>query len=188
VARIPLVTPENVSEREKDAYNAFMQSRSGRPNVGPYALLAHMPEMAQRLEALRTYIRGEDSVPQKLQELVMLTVAREMDCAFIWYAHAAAARQAGVRNDIVDRLRDRQELPALDPAEQTVVQFARELLQHRRMSQATFEAATRQFGQRGTMTLTNLVACYAVLAYNMNTYELEAPAHPTEPALPVETS
>jgi len=24
-----------------------------------------------------------------------------------------------------------------------------------------------------------------VLAYNMNTYELEAPAHPTEKALPV---
>ena len=44
------------------------------------------------------------------------------------------------------------------------------------MSQATFEAASRQFGQRGTMTLTNLIACYAVLAYNMNTYELEAPA------------
>jgi 4-carboxymuconolactone decarboxylase len=188
VARIPLVTPENVSEREKDAYDAFIQSRGGRPNVGPYALLAHMPEMAQRLEALRTYIRGEESVPQKLQELVMLTVAREMDCAFIWYAHAAAARQAGVRDDIVDRLRDRQDLPALDPAEQTVVQFARELLQHRRVSQATFEAATKQFGQRGTMTLTNLVACYAVLAYNMNTYELEAPAHPTESALPVEAS
>jgi len=118
----------------------------------------------------------------------MLTVAREMDCAFIWYAHAAAARQAGVRDDIVDRLRDRQDLPALDPAEQTVVQFARELLQHRRVGQATFEAASKQFGQRGTMTLTNLVACYAVLAYNMNTYELEAPAHPTEPALPVEVS
>ena len=38
------------------------------------------------------------------------------------------------------------------------------------------------------MTLTNLVACYAVLAYNMNTYELEAPAHATEPALPVAAS
>jgi 4-carboxymuconolactone decarboxylase len=147
-----------------------------------------MPEMAQRLEALRTYLRDEKSLPQQLQELVMLTVAREMDCAFIWYAHAAAARQAGVRDDIVDCLRDKQPLPALDPAEQIVVQFTRELLQRRQVSQATFEAASRQFGQRGTMTLTNLVACYAVLAYNMNTYELEAPAHPTEPALPVDAS
>jgi len=31
------------------------------------------------------------------------------------------------------------------------------------------------------MTLTNLIACYAVLAYN--TYEPEAPAHPKEKAL-----
>jgi hypothetical protein len=33
------------------------------------------------------------------------------------------------------------------------------------------------------LTLTNLIACYTVLAYNMNTYELEAPEHATEPAL-----
>ncbi len=36
--------------------------------------------------------------------------------------------------------------------------------------------------QRGTMTVTNLIACYAVLAYNMNSYDLGAPAHPTEKA------
>jgi len=162
-----------------------MKSRGNRPNVGPYTLLMHMPEMAQRLEALRTYIRGETSLPQKLQELVMITVAREMDCAFIWYAHAAAARQAGVRDDIKDNVREKRELTNLDPDELTVVHFTRELLQNRQVSQPTFDAAVTRFGQRGMMTLTNLIACYAVLAYNMNTYEVEAPAHPTEKALPV---
>jgi 4-carboxymuconolactone decarboxylase len=82
-------------------------------------------------------------------------------------------------------MREKQDLVNLDPDEQTVVNFARELLRHRQVSQATFDAASSRFGQRGTMTLTNLIACYAVLAYNMNTYELEAPAHPTEKALPV---
>jgi 4-carboxymuconolactone decarboxylase len=144
-----------------------------------------MPEMARRLEALRTYIRDETSVPQKLQELVMITVAREMDCAFIWYAHAAAARQAGVRDDIVDHLREKKTLANLDPDELTVVNFTRELLQNRKVRQATFDAVITRFGRRGVMTLTNLVACYAVLAYNMNTYELEAPEHPTEKPLPV---
>ncbi len=185
MARIPPVTREHVPTHEQAAYDAFIQSRGGRPNIGPYSLIAHMPEMAQRLEALRTYIRGEASLPQKLQELVMITVAREMGCAFIWYAHAAAAREAGVRDDIVDCIREQQELTNLEPEEQTVVQFARELLQHRKVSQGTFDAASAQFGQRGTMTLTNLVACYAVLAYNMNTYELEAPEHPTEKPLPL---
>lgn len=185
MARIPLVSRETVAESEKSAYDAFLDSRGGRPNIGPYSLIAHMPEMAQRLEALRLYIRAEESLPQTLQELVMLSVAREMNCSFIWYAHAAAARQAGVRGDIIDGIRERQALTNLSPAEQTVVDFTRELLQNRKVSQATFDAASAQFGQRGTMTLTNLIACYAVLAYNMNTYELEAPEHPTEKALPV---
>lgn len=96
-------------------------------------LVTRDPEMAQRLEALR--------------------------CAFIWYAHAAAARPAGVRDDIVDDIRER------------------------RVSRPTFDAATARFGQRGVMTLTNLIACSAMLAYSMTTYELQAPAHPTEKAL-----
>ena len=158
MARIPLVTSrDQIAAKEQPAYDAFIRSRAGRPNVGPYSLLAHMPEMAQRLEALRLYLRDEASLPQKLQELVMISVAAEMGCAF---------------------------MTNLDPEEQTVVDFTRELLQHRKVSRATFDAATSRFGQRGTMTLTNLIACYAVLAYNMNTYELEAPAHPTEKALP----
>jgi 4-carboxymuconolactone decarboxylase len=184
MARIPLVTRDQVVENEKPAYDAFMRSRANRPNVGPYSLLLHMPEMAQRLEALRTYLRDEASLPQKLQELVMLSVAREMGCAFIWYAHAAAARQAGVRDDVVDDIRERRPPANLEPEEQTVVDFTRELLQDRQVGRPTFDAATARFGQRGVMTLTNLIACYAVLAYNMNTYELPAPAHPTEKALP----
>jgi 4-carboxymuconolactone decarboxylase len=183
MARIPLVTRDQIADKERPAYDAFMQKRSGRPNVGPYSLLLHMPEMAQRLEALRTYLRDEASLSQKLQELVMISVASEMGCAFIWYAHAAAARQIGVRDDIVDSIRERRAPANLDPEEQTVVDFTRELLQNRKVSRPTFDAATARFGQRGTMTLTNLVACYAVLAYNMNTYELQAPAHATEKAL-----
>ena len=172
-----------VVEKEKPAYDAFMLSRANRPNIGPYSLLLHMPEMAQRLEALRVHLRDEASLSQKLQELVMISVAREMSCAFIWYAHAAAARQAGVRDDIVDNIREKRALANLDPDEQTVVDFTRELLQNRKVSRPPFDAATARFGQRGVMTLTTLIATYAVLAYNMNTYELEAPAHPTEKAL-----
>ena len=183
MARIPLVTREQVAEKEQPAYDAFMQARGNRPNIGPYSLLLHMPEMAQRLEALRTCLRDEASLPQKLQELAMISVAREMGCAFIWYAHAAPARQAGLRDDIVDGIRERRPLMNLDADERAIVDFTLELLRNRRVSRPTFDAAMARFGQRGTMTLTNLIACYAVLAYNMNTYELEAPAHPTEKAL-----
>src|SRR5262245_18504194 len=183
MARIPLVTREQVAEKEQPAYDAFMQARGNRPNIGPYSLLLHMPEMAQRLEALRTWLRDEASLPQKMQELAMISMEREMGCAFIWYAHAGHARQAGLRDDIVDGIREKRPLTNLDADERAIGDFTLELLRNRRVSRPTFDAATARFGQRSTMTLTNLIACYAVLAYNMNTYELEAPAHPTEKAL-----
>ena len=184
MARIPLVTRDTIVPKEQAAYDAFAASRGSEPRIGPYSIIAHMPEMAQRLEALRTYIRAEASLPQQLQELAMITVAREMNCAFIWYAHAAAARKAGVRDDIVDNTREKRALTDLAPEEQVVVEFTRELLQNRKVGKPTFDAAVARLGQRGVMTLTNLIACYAVLAYNMNTYELEAPVHATEPGLP----
>jgi 4-carboxymuconolactone decarboxylase len=185
VPRISFIKPDTVPASEKGAYEAFLKGRDGVLNSGPYALLLHMPELSVRLEAVRLYLRAEPSVPQVLQELVMITVAREMDCAYIWFAHAAAARKAGVRGEIVDAIREKRPLTGLKPDEQTMVDFAREQLRNRKVSRATFDRATAAFGQRGTMTLTNLVAQYAGLALFMNTYELPAPAHPTEKALPV---
>ena len=57
MARIPFVTPGDTAAAERPAYDAFLQARGGRLNAGPYALLLHMPELAQRLEALRLYLR-----------------------------------------------------------------------------------------------------------------------------------
>jgi len=115
----------------------------------------------------------------------MITVAREMDCGYIWYAHAASSRKIGVRGDIIDNLREKRPLTGLEPDQQAAVDYTRELLRNRKVSKPTFDAASKALGQRGTLALTNLVATYAVLAYVMNAYELEAPAHATEPALPV---
>src|SRR4029450_2161762 len=65
MARIPLVTRDQVAEKEKPAYDAFMASRTNRPNIGPYSLLLHIPEMSQKLEALRQHIAAEAALSQK---------------------------------------------------------------------------------------------------------------------------
>ena len=185
MARIPTVRRDDIPENERAAFDAFLEKRGGKLNAGPYSLLLHMPEVAQRMESLRLCLRDEASLPKKVQELVMLTVAREMDCVYIWYAHAAAAREMGVRGDIVDNIREKKALTALEPSEQAAVDFARELLRNRKVSKATFDRASEILGRRGTLTLTSLVGCYATLAYFMNAYELEAPSHATEKPLPV---
>src|SRR5262249_21047919 len=151
------VTEKDVPASERSAYDAFVKQRGKQPDSGPYALLLHMPELAMKYESVRLLLREEASVPQPLQEIVMLTVAREMDCPYIWYAHAAAAKGTGVRGELVDDLREKRSLTAIGRDEQTVVDFTRELLRDRKVSKATFDRASARFGRRGTMTLTNLI-------------------------------
>jgi hypothetical protein len=44
MARIPLVTRDQIVEKERPAYDAFMLSRANRPNIGPYTLLLYQGE------------------------------------------------------------------------------------------------------------------------------------------------
>ena len=115
----------------------------------------------------------------------MLVAARENDCQYIWNAHAPPARKAGLRDDIVDALRDKKELPDLAPDEAAVVNYGREFFRTRRVSQATFDAALAQFGVLGLTELTNLMGCYAMLAFNVNAFGVELPAESAEAPLPI---
>jgi 4-carboxymuconolactone decarboxylase len=185
MARIPFVTPADIAPHEQPAFDEFVRTRGAFPDTGPYATMAHLPDIALKVDALRLALRDEASLTQPIQELVMITVAREMDCGYIWHAHAAAARKKGVRGDIIDNLREGRPLNGLDADQQAAVDYTLELLRERKVSRPTFDRASACFGRRGTIALTNLVACYAILAYNMNTYEVTAPAGGAEPALPV---
>ena len=114
----------------------------------------------------------------------MITTARELDCQFIWHAHAAAGRRAGLSDALVDALRDKKDLPQLSASESAVINYGREFFRTRRVSQSTFDAALAEFGERGLVELTNLMGYYSVLAFNINAFE-QMPPISDEPFLPV---
>ena len=75
----------------------------------------------------------------------MLVTARENDCQYIWYAHAAAGRRAGLSDDLVNNLRDKRPLTGI---------------------------SAQEFGVRGLAELTSLMGYYALLAFNINAFEM----------------
>ena len=184
--RFPMASSDAVPHDQVDAFDSIVSSRGGVvPEFGPVAVQLHVPEIAQRGEVLRAYLRAEGStLADNVAELAMITTARELDCQFIWHAHAAAGRKAGLSDALVDALRDQQELPSLSSAESAVINYGREFFRTRRVSQGTFDAALSEFGQRGLVELTNLMGYYSVLAFNINAFEQLPPAS-DEPLLPV---
>src|ERR687896_2001502 len=157
MGRFPVPTRESVRKNQRPAYDEIIRERGGPVQSGPVSVLLNSPEMARRASHLSAYLRRESALPAKVQELAMLTTARELDCQYIWNAHAASGRRAGLSDALVDALRDHQPLPDLPPDEAAVVNYGLEFFKTHKVSQATFQAALDQFGPQGLVELTNLM-------------------------------
>lgn len=185
MARLPTATRESVPQDQRDVFDEMVKSLGSVPRHGPGSVMIHVPKAHRWATGLNHYLRDESSLPKKIQELAMLVTARELDCQHIWNAHAASARKAGVRNELVDALRDRQELVGLAADEAAVVNYGREFFRTRRVSRGAFQSALEQFGRQGVVELALTLGNYSLLALLINSFDTDLPAERTEPLLPV---
>jgi 4-carboxymuconolactone decarboxylase len=163
----------------------MVQSRGGVPRTGPASVMINSPEACRRAFHFSDYLRRESTLPANVQELAMLVTARELDCQYVWNAHAASGKKAGLSAGLVDALRDNTPLPPLKPAEAAVITYGREFFRTHRVSRGVFQAAQEQFGVQGLAELTMLMGFYGLLAFHVNAFDVELPSDRTEPLLPV---
>ena len=179
--RVPAPTREDVPEQHRAAYDEVAApSRWGlwlRANLSA----GQQSRNGARANNLAEYLRKESDLPQKIRELAMLIAARTMDCQFVWNAHAALGRQAGLSDATVDSLRDRQPLPASVPADEAVaVRYGLEVCLDHQVTDATFRAALDQFGAKALTEFTTFMGYYRILALNANAFDIDLPANITE--------
>ena len=108
-----------------------------------------------------------------------------MDCQHIWNAHAASARAAGVPDELVDALREGEELIDLAPDEEAVVNYGQEFYRTHHVSRGAWQAAYEQFGKQGIIELTIVMGNYALLAFCINSFDTELPPDRDEKLLPI---
>ena len=180
----PILTRDQVPENLREAFDHETADSGGVVDSGPGSAMINSPEMRRRSNYLVNYLRDDGSLPKRIQELVMILTARNMDCQYIWHAHAARARQQGIIDEFVDNLRDGKPLPQLEEDLQIVVNYVTELFDNHRVSEGTFQAALNQFGALSLTEITTLMGYYSLLAFNANSFEIDVPDG-DEPKLPI---
>ena len=186
--RIPIVTREEVSEEHKSTYDEVAKFRGRPPVVGPSSVLIHSPEMAVRVGRLGAHLTGENGLSEQVKRLGALIAARSIDCQFVWNAHSAAGRRAGLDDALVDALRDKKSLPAMDSDLAAVVKYGMELTGANKVSQETFDAAVAQLGVPGLTEFTTLMGYFRMIGLNANACTIDLPDERTEPVLPIGSS
>ena len=188
--RVQKASRELVAEHLKHSFDlavaAESKKRGHAPSAGNWTTMLYSPEACHRAHSWSSYLLHHSCVPDVLQQLAMLVVAREFDCQYIWSAHVSHARKAGISEGLIDALRDKKPLPAAITAQEAaVIKYGQEFYRTKRIAQATYEDISRLFGTQFVVELTMLMGFYATLAFNVNAFEIDSPARNAEPPLPL---
>ncbi len=174
--RLPEVTRDQLSPDDQAIYDAIAASRGSVR--GPFAALMHSPDVAGRAAHVGTYVRFETTVPRLPLELAILVIARHWDAHYEWVAHEIQAKDAGAREEAIAAIRDRKAPAGLTDDEALTVNFALELLNNHKVSDATFNAVRDALGERGVTDLTVTVGYYSMISCVLNGMEM-LPEHST---------
>ena len=142
---------------------------------GPFSMLLHSPELAERILSIVNFYRDSSVVEQKLRSLAILVAVREREAAYVWAAQVAAARRAGVRDEVIDLIRAKGDASALPLEEREIVVYAQQLVRKNQVDQATFDALQKRYGTKWLVELTAAANYFGLLCGIVNAFEVPAP-------------
>ena len=162
----PLTWDVMTPEQKTMTMNLLNGPRRGLP--GPFNVLLRSPEMGDLAQKLGEYARFRPDVPAKLRELAIIVTARHWTAQYEWNAHRRAAAQAGLKEDIIKAIAERKRPAGMQPDEESVYNFATELLETKNVSDATFKSVKDKFGEKGVVDIIGVMGYYQMVSMFLN--------------------
>jgi 4-carboxymuconolactone decarboxylase len=185
VTRLPYVEPAQFSAEQKELYDSIVSGPRARKRgslvdaaghlTGPFNGFVRLPALGKHWSAIGETLRFRTTLPRRLFELAVITLAAEWRCSHEWAAHAGLAREAGVAEPAICAVRDGRAPEFGDQTEKLVFDFVRELAGRRWVTDATWSAALTQLGEEQVVELVNTVAYYTALATMLNGFAVTPP-------------
>lgn len=169
--RLPTLPADQLSSRQKTLYERIAGKRGAVR--GPFQVWLHSPELCDRVEALGTYVRFDCSLSEKLREFSILITARHWDAQHSWNAHVDKAIAAGLPREVTRAIAEGRE-PAFEADDERVFyQFSREVLEKHFVSDETFAAALKIFGNQGVVDIIGCLGNFSMLAMCLNAFQVD---------------
>lgn len=174
MSRIPLPTPDSMSDDQRRVYERIVSGPRGRL-VGPLRAALHNPELAERWQALGALLRFGTSLPPRVSELAIMVTARRWNSQIEWHIHAQAARAAGIADAVLDAIQARRE-PVFDNRDDEIVYaYARQLQETGQVEPALYAEAVQRWAAVGVVELTAVIGYYTMVSMTLNAHEIPMP-------------
>ena len=174
MTRLPELDPDAMSPEQRQVHDAIAQGPRGNVR-GPFHAWLRSPELCRRAQELGAFCRFGSSLPPRLSELAILTVARHTTCQVEWYLHEPIARDAGLPDDAIEAIGNGRPPEFTHEDERAVHAAVTELLETHRLSDETYADALAPLGERGVVDLVGIVGYYVLVALTLNGFEVPVP-------------
>ena len=177
--RFKPLTWETMTPAQQQMTRQVMSGQRGSMQ-GPYNVLLRSPELGNLAQQFGAHTRFHSSLPLALNELVILLVARQWTCQFVWHAHRRMAQEAGLDGEVIHAIAQGLPAPAMAADVAAVHAFGSALIGQHQVDDATHAAMVAQFGERGVVDLMGTLAYYTLvcMALNVDRYPLPDGAGP----------
>jgi 4-carboxymuconolactone decarboxylase len=142
---------------------------------GPHSMLLHAPQLDEHALNLGNHFRYDSICKSPEKELAIITGMRERDCLYVWGAQVAAGRRAGLREEAIDVVKHRKPVDSLEPHEQEIITYVRQLFTKNRVDQPVFDALIKRYGQQWLIEMTTVAGYYGMLSGVVNAFEVAPP-------------
>jgi len=166
----------------RDAMTATQQDVYRRKMVGPWAdlrgpfnALMRSPVTADKALELGNHIRHGNSLPDRLVELAILVTGRHWTAQYEWWAHYKRARDAGLPMHIADAIAERRRPAGMQPDEEAVYEFSRELHETQQVGDAAWNKAKALFSEEQILDLVATCGFYVLISMLLNVAQAGIP-------------
>ena len=164
MARLPLVPETEVPTAMQAAYQRIVQGETLLPTT--FRALFASPGVASQLVGLDDMVSSKVGLEPWIRLTVALTVFHDREDQALWDSFEPLARQAGVRDAVIDAIAAGTAPRGLLPKEGIWAQFAIEVLRGQ-VRDSTWQAVTHLSGDNGAVEVA-FTACYYEMISRLN--------------------
>jgi 4-carboxymuconolactone decarboxylase len=184
--RYPTLTPDQLSPQQK-AYVDNLQKPPRNNTTAlqnpPFKVYLRSPELAKKLEEVSDFVRWESGQPPRLTELAILITARQWSNQWIWRGHYRAAVRGGLDPSVGADIAAGKRPEKMKADETILYNYATEMYRDKAVSDPTFAAAVKAFGEKGLIDLVATMGYYDIVAMTLITAKAVAPKEDDVPQL-----
>jgi 4-carboxymuconolactone decarboxylase len=172
VPRVPYLNKDDMPANKRDIYDRIGANRGHVAR--PFAALLNSPDVASSVAQLGDQLRYvSPAISSDVREIATLTTAKSLRCQYLWTHHCDSAREAGVRDEVIEAIREGGPPRRLLPKESVFVQFTQELLGNHQVRDATYSAVEHLLGPQGAVDLIVTIGYYAMQCLAINALKVD---------------